>query len=74
MAEVDPGELYSPEPNILERRAARYLAGWSAHAGLEPQPRVQAEARELTATTRREVTFAALAGIVSGGLIGDAEI
>jgi hypothetical protein len=74
MAQLEPGELYSPEPNILERRAARYLAGWSADAGLEPQPRVQAEARELAATTRRQVTLAALAGIVSGGLIGGAEI
>jgi hypothetical protein len=63
-----PSELYSPEPNALERRAAGFLARRSAG-----ERRLEGAAA-LRRTTRRAVGLAAAAGIVSGGLIGGSEI
>jgi hypothetical protein len=74
MATREPGHHYSPEPNVLERRAARFLAALGSGAGLEVDGRRQADDRALTITTRRHVYLAAAAGIVSGSLIGGAEI
>lgn len=69
-----PGERYSPEPNILERKAAGYLARLSHDAKDEWRERTPAEAEEIRRATRRAVTLAAVAGIISGGIIGGAEV
>jgi hypothetical protein len=73
MSNKDPGDCYSPEPNILEQKAARYLIRGAAARGRTRTP-PGADSGALTSATRRAVTLAALAGIVSGGIIGGAEV
>lgn len=68
------GERYSPEPNILERKAAEYLAKLNRGGEDEWRERTPAEAEEIRRATRRAVTLAAVAGIVSGGIIGGVEV
>lgn len=70
---VPAADIYSPEPNLLERRFAGYLAqhGAASDAGDPPSPgRVQ----KISRITRWTIGLAALAGIISGGLIGGAEV
>jgi hypothetical protein len=74
MPQQDPGDRYSPEPNILERRAATYLAGFSPRHQPGAAPSAGADGDELTQATRKAVALAILAGIISGGLIGGSEI
>lgn len=66
-------KLYSPEPNILERKFADHLAqrGTAQDKGVfASRSRVQGISR----ITRWTIGLSALAGIVSGGLIGGAEV
>ncbi|CAN5634767.1 hypothetical protein BH23PSE1_BH23PSE1_11410 [soil metagenome] len=73
MAAQDPGELYSPEPNILERKAAEYLARMSGASADDAGPgRIEAGATK--SATCWAVGLAALAGIISGGMMGGMEI
>jgi|GEM_PF-534969 len=73
MTTAAAAEIYSPEPNVLERRFADRLARRGADngtAGAAARERVQKIGR----VTRWVIGLAALAGIVSGGVIGGAEI
>lgn len=66
-------DIYSPDPNMLERRFAAYLTHRSAAIGasvLSSRERMQ----KISRLRRRIIGLSALAGIVSGGLIGGAEI
>lgn len=66
-------ETFSPEPTMLERKFADYLAQQGKDSGAAGHP-----SRESLKTTNRlthRIIFcAALAGIISGGLIGGAEM
>lgn len=73
MPDREPSDRYSPEPNILERKAADYLAQLSS-ADVEWHERTPAEADAIRRATHRAVILAALAGIVSGGIIGGTEV
>jgi len=70
---VPTAEIYSPEPNMLERRFADYLA---THGGdtAESAHRSRASMAEIGRVTRWIIGLAALAGLISGGLIGGTEI
>jgi len=70
---VPTADIYSPEPNILERRVADYLAahGADTDGGVPPS---QTSMGQITRVTRWAVGLSALAGLISGGLIGGAEI
>jgi len=70
---VIAAETYSPEPNILERKVAERLAQRGAEEGTEGDPS-QKRVERIGRITRRVIILAAVAGIVSGGLIGGAEI
>jgi hypothetical protein len=72
-AALEAVETYSPEPSILERRFADYLAERGADNGARAHPS-QERIREIGRVTRRVILLSALAGIVSGGLIGGVEI
>ncbi|MBK5926440.1 LBF_2804 family protein [Rhodobaculum claviforme] len=64
---------YSPEPNILERRFADHLARRSPGDDAWAAPS-DARVRRIARVTRWSVALAALAGGVSGGMIGGAEV
>jgi hypothetical protein len=68
-----PTDHYSPNPNILERKVAEYLARSSEQGGDEWRERSGAEAAEIQRLVRWSVAWAAVAGIVSGGIIGGVE-
>jgi hypothetical protein len=73
MSEPQIGDRYSPDPNILERKAAHYLA--RLNDGKEEwRERTRAEADAMESITRWTVAYAAIAGIISGGLIGGMEV
>jgi hypothetical protein len=66
-------DIYSPEPNILERKAADYLAhgaDGTAEVGDAQRARVVLIAR----ATWWVVGLSAVAGIISGGIIGGSEV
>jgi hypothetical protein len=67
-------DVYSPEPNVLERKAAGYLVGASRTGGAAAGEAGEAARRALKHATRRAVWLAVLAGVISGGLIGGSEI
>lgn len=66
-------DVYSPEPNVLERRFAGYLAqrGASDPAGGHPSRDC---AQAIGRVARWTIGLAALAGVISGTLIGGGEI
>ena len=66
-------QTYSPEPNILERRFADHLARRSPGDDAWAAPS-DARVRRISRITRWSIALAALAGIVSGGVIGGAEV
>lgn len=66
-------EIYSPEPNTLERKVAAYLTPRGAAAGAVGHPSHERMER-ISRVTRWVIGLSALAGIVSGGLIGGAEV
>ncbi len=68
---VPATETYSPDPNILERSFAAHLARHSVATGTEDRP---GRVRRISRVTRWCIGLSALAGIVSGGLIGGGEI
>ena len=70
---VPSADTYSPEPNILERRFAAYLARRSVGSDACDQPS-RARIRMISRVTRWSIGLSALAGIISGGMIGGAEI
>jgi hypothetical protein len=74
MSTEDPGDLYSPDPNILERRAASYLARLSRPAAAGPAAPGPIDEGEMRTAARLAIMLAAVAGIVSGGIIGGVEI
>lgn len=69
----DPDQQYSPEPNILERRAADYLRGQSPRASYPLQPCRDEEHIALKRAGRQAITWSAIAGILSGAIIGGME-
>jgi hypothetical protein len=70
---VPAREIYSPEPNVLELKVAARLAQRGARGyGAEHASRGRVE--KISHVTKRVILLAALAGIVSGGLIGGAEV
>lgn len=66
-------EIYSPEPNILERKFATYLAERGTDNGTEDHPSRE-RVRKISRITYWAIGLSALAGIVSGGVIGGVEI
>lgn len=70
MPPQEPGELCSPDPNVLERRISAYLARATGGGVARSRP---PDAAAIRRTTRYAVGLAAAAGIVSGGLIGGSE-
>ncbi|MFN4128944.1 MAG: LBF_2804 family protein [Paracoccaceae bacterium] len=66
-------ETFSPEPNMLERKFADYLAQQSTISGAAGHPSRES-VKKINLLTRWVIGQAALAGIISGGLIGGAEI
>ena len=66
-------EIYSPEPNVLERRFAAHLAQRGAEGGSANHSSAE-RVQKIGRVTRWIIGLSALAGIVSGGLIGGAEI
>ncbi|NYS26233.1 hypothetical protein HUK65_14680 [Rhodobacteraceae bacterium 2376] len=66
-------QTFSPEPNILERRFADHLVRRSPGDDALAAPS-DARVRRITRVTRWSIALAALAGIVSGGVIGGAEV
>jgi hypothetical protein len=74
MAEPQVSDRYSPDPNILECKAAEYLARLDEGGSDAWRERTRAEADSLNSITRWSVAYAAIAGIISGGLIGGAEV
>ncbi|MFN4088077.1 MAG: LBF_2804 family protein [Alphaproteobacteria bacterium] len=74
MSRSDPADVYSPEPNILERKAAEYLGRCSDADGAARDATVRTQARKMAGATRWAVGLAATAGIFSGGIIGGSEV
>ncbi|MGY6646282.1 MAG: LBF_2804 family protein [Salinarimonas sp.] len=70
---MSAAEIYSPEPNLLERKFAAYLAqrGAGRDSGDHPS---RESVQKIARVTKWVIVLSALAGIVSGGLIGGAEI
>jgi hypothetical protein len=66
-------DIYSPEPNLLERKFAAYLARHGADGTTPEHPTVQ-RVDQIRRITRWSIGLSALAGILSGGIIGGAEI
>ena len=66
-------ETYSPEPNFLERNFAAYLAQRGAESDTGDHPSREC-VQKMSRVARWTISLSALAGIVSGGLIGGAEI
>jgi hypothetical protein len=66
-------EIYSPDPNFLEVKVADRLAQYGAEGyGADYASRGRME--KIGRITKWVIALAALAGIVSGGLIGGAEV
>jgi hypothetical protein len=68
-----PGKQYSPEPNILERRAADYLQKQNPKARYPLQECGDEELAGLKRAKHRAIIWSAIAGILSGGIIGGME-
>ncbi len=66
-------DIYSPEPNLLERKFADYLARHCAEQGTADHPS-SVRIASIRRTSRWIIALAALAGVISGGLIGGSEI
>jgi hypothetical protein len=73
MSSTDPNRHYSPDPNVLERKAAGYLQ-WRCPGAARVCEGPPVDAAALRAVERRAVIWAAVAGVVSGGLIGGVEV
>jgi len=69
----EPTDHYLPDPNILERKVAAYLARSNEGGGDEWRGRSRAEAAGMQRLIRWSVAWAAVAGIVSGSMIGGLE-
>jgi hypothetical protein len=67
-----PADEYAPEPNIVERKAQLYLEASSRSGTDHAQDRPLAPA--LRRVQRRAIGWAVVAGLVSGGLLGGAEL
>jgi len=70
---VPAAEIYSPEPNTLERKFATYLArnGVGNGAGAHPS---RERVHQISRVSNGVIALSALAGIVSGALIGGTEV
>ncbi|MBA2778923.1 LBF_2804 family protein [Billgrantia kenyensis] len=73
MAEARPDREYAPQPSVLERWAARYLQQLNHHRTAPRRARHDHDLARLKRTFYAGVAWAALAGIVSGGMIGGME-
>lgn len=73
MSSADPNRQYSPDPNILERKAAGYLQ-WRCPGAAKVRAAPPTDAAALRSVERRAVLWAAVAGIISGGIIGGVEV
>jgi hypothetical protein len=74
MTSIDPVPHYSPDPNVLERKAGEYLGRRNslAHSGrAETEYAVIGKMRRIE---RRAIALAAIAGAISGSMIGASEI
>ncbi len=74
MASSEPSSHYSPDPNIMERKAGEYLrsaceGGPSRESGLKPEDLVA-----LRRIRRCAVAWAIVSGTVSGAIIGGVEM
>ncbi len=74
MSDPEPSERYSPEPNVLERKAAEYLSRLNEGHEDEWRERTESEVAEMERIIRWSVAYAAIAGIISGGIIGGVEV
>lgn len=70
---VRPQEIYSPDPNLLEVKVADRLAQRGAE-GYGAEHASRGRMQKIARITKWVIVLAALAGIVSGGLIGGAEV
>ncbi|AMD00508.1 LBF_2804 family protein [Halomonas chromatireducens] len=68
-----PDQQYSPKPNILERRAADYLKKQYPRVRYPTQDCSNEERAALKRANSRAITWAAVAGVLSGGIIGGME-
>lgn len=66
-------EAYSPEPSILERKFAEYLAQHNNEDGSAAHPS-RSHVKKINRVTNWTIGLSAFAGIVSGGLIGGGEV
>ncbi|QJQ95834.1 MULTISPECIES: hypothetical protein [Halomonadaceae] len=69
-----PERHYSPEPSVLERWAARYLQRLNPGESLPRRERSDEEIATLQRVKRRIVIWSAVAGVLSGGIIGGIEV
>ena len=74
MPATSPAAEFVEEPNVLERRAADYLSSKNGRSEAELRERRPEEVAAIQRIQRRAVIWAFVAGAVSGGLIGSAEI
>ena len=70
---MSAADIYSPDPNLLERKFAFYLAQRGPDTGGTDHPSPE-QVRGIISVTWWCIGLAALAGIISGGVIGGAEI
>ncbi|MBD3895109.1 hypothetical protein IEI94_04500 [Halomonas sp. ML-15] len=73
MSRPGPHREYVSEPSMIERWAGDYLAGHHPRVTHPGRPRTTAERQALIRACRRRVLYAALAGILSGAVIGGME-
>lgn len=66
-------ETYSPDPNILERKFAVYLARRGAEGDKGDAPSLDC-IDAIDRVTKWIISLSAVAGLISGGIIGGAEI
>ncbi|MCH8506297.1 MAG: hypothetical protein LAT50_18560 [Ectothiorhodospiraceae bacterium] len=69
-----PDEQYAPDPNVLERSAAAFLKQRYPSEDATPHALGEQALGKLRRIERRAVVYAALAGILSGLLIGGIEV
>jgi|AntDeeMinimDraft_5_1070356.scaffolds.fasta_scaffold15775_2 hypothetical protein len=74
MSEFETEHQYSPDPNFLERWAAHYLRQQNPRVEYPLRERRAEEIDALWRMSRQAVIWAAIAGILSGGIIGGIEL
>ncbi len=74
MSDPSPHQAYVTEPNAVERAAALYLQSQSRADEFRPHPLTPEEYRRVRRLERQTVFWAALAGVISGSILGGIEL